>query len=498
MLALLRWFWDRLLALFGLVLPMLGWAGAGLRSSVAFWIFHALLMLAILGGLGWLNDRLDLPRYLRAPTGWLAYVWLPALFLLLYVNLWLGHWLRVLLRAGARPSPFPDIDAAWADVLAALDRAGLDLARVPLFLALGRPQAGGDPLFAASGLNLSPMGAEAAAVRVFAGPVGVFVYAPDCTLTGGLAEWAGQQTAHPFSGDGEPSPSPTGGPGGLPSLLAPADEAGDPDPPQAPVVPPLTKDAAEMARRTARLRHLCRLLSRTRRPYCPVNGVLVLVPAACTQSDASGGMAGLVVGQDLRTLAGELQLLCPVLGVVCDGEQLPGFTDLLRALPAGKRGQRFGRRLPYAPRLAPAERAALVADSVRWVCREVAPRLAYRVMPAATPDAGGSASLVRLTTELFRRQEVTARLFAQAFGSDEVGPVWAGGCYLAATGARPQERGFLADLFSQLVESQNLVAWTREGRATETALRVRAAVGYGLLLLVCGGVAWLTWTTFWP
>src|SRR5262249_27570396 len=36
----------------------------------------------------------------------------------------------------------------------------------------------------------------------------------------------------------------------------------------------------EHARQTARLQHLCRLMVRDRRPECPLNGILVLVPFA--------------------------------------------------------------------------------------------------------------------------------------------------------------------------------------------------------------------------
>ena len=490
---LLRWVGGKLLAGVRLVLPMLGRAAGGLLSRTAFWVAHAVLIVAILVGLGWLNRYLDLPRYLTAPTGWLAKLWLPLLFLILYVNLWLGYWLWALLRPGSAPSPFPDIDTAWAEVLAALDKAGLDLNRVPLFLVLGRPRAGAGPMFRASGLALNPLGpTDAAAVRAFAGPTGVFLLAPDCCLTGGLAEWAASNAelglrnveSKPENGSGRDSAIhiPNSVLGGFPSLSAPPPEPFEEPTSVEPPLPSLTKNPAELDRLSARFRHLCGLIVRTRRPYCPVNGVLALVPEACTRGDGEAGLAALLVGRDLRAIDDELQVRCPVVGVVCDAEQVPGFPDLIRRLPAEKRGQRFGRRLPYAPRLAPAERAKLVEESVRWVCRELVPRLTYRVADINASDEGEN--LVLLSAELFRRQERLARLFGSAFGSDDVGPVWAGGCYLAGTGLAADQSGFLADVFGQMIDGQNLVAWTPAGRASDAALRRRTRAGY----LVVAGV----------
>lgn len=492
---LLRWLGGKLLAGVRLVLPMVGRAAGGLWSRTAFWVAHVVLVVAVLVGLGWLNAYLDLPRYLRVPVGWLARVWLPALFLLLYVNLWLGYWLWRLLRPGAAPSRFPDIDEAWAGILTALDRAGLDLTRVPLFLVLGRPRSGTEPMFRASGQVLNPMGpTDPDGVRAFAGPAGVFLLAPDCSLTGGLAAWADRlPDISPDDGPAPTTPSIPGHPAGssIPSLLAPPPEPVDEAAATEPPLPPLTKNPAELDRLAARFRHLCGLIVKTRRPYCPVNGVLALVPEACTRTDDTAGLASLLVGRDLRLAAESLEVRCPVVGVVCDMEHLPGFTELVHSLPADRRGQRFGRRLPYAPRLTPAERREVVADSVRWVCRELVPRLTYRVATGPGVAAEAGENLVLLSAALLRRQELLARLFGSVFGSEEVGPVWAGGCYLAGTGRGTDQAGFLADIFSQLVEGQSLVAWTPAGRSADASLHRRAAAGYLLVALAAAGTVGL-------
>ena len=50
--------------------------------------------------------------------------------------------------------------------------------------------------------------------------------------------------------------------------------------------PQIMKNAPEVERCSARLRHLCRLIVRDRRPYCPANGILFLVPFAGAASGA--------------------------------------------------------------------------------------------------------------------------------------------------------------------------------------------------------------------
>ena len=49
---------------------------------------------------------------------------------------------------------FPDIDAAWAEALKALDQAGIDLSAAPLFVVLGQSQGSEESLFAAAQLPL--------------------------------------------------------------------------------------------------------------------------------------------------------------------------------------------------------------------------------------------------------------------------------------------------------------------------------------------------------
>src|ERR1700687_2916136 len=108
---LLKWVWGGIKGLAKLCFPVFAKArdlrhpGPRLR-----WVFRLLVLAAILVLLGFLNDWADLERVLRAPLPILRRVWLPLLFLLIYLMSWLSWWLWELLTAERGVSEFPDID----------------------------------------------------------------------------------------------------------------------------------------------------------------------------------------------------------------------------------------------------------------------------------------------------------------------------------------------------------------------------------------------------
>jgi len=90
--------WNRFRQVLGLVLPFFSKArdfkgvGAQFRN-----VLHVLMVVGILVGLAVINYVFDLDKVLRAPWEWLRRLWLPLLFLLVYVLSWLGWWLWKLL-----------------------------------------------------------------------------------------------------------------------------------------------------------------------------------------------------------------------------------------------------------------------------------------------------------------------------------------------------------------------------------------------------------------
>ncbi|MCE9562680.1 MAG: hypothetical protein K8U57_11595 [Planctomycetes bacterium] len=492
MLTFLRWIWSKVVAFFGLLIPI-GESARGARSTL-FWALHVIVLVAVLVALGWANQRFDLIRYIEAPTEWLAHVWLPLLALILYANAWAAIWLWRLLRPVARPSAFPDIDAAWFAAVEAAERAGVPFDRLPVFLIIGRPRGGDAALFEAARAKATEYAAAGdPPVRLFASKDAFFVAADECSLLGGLAGWA-SATA---DADDAPADDPAADTiaDQFPTLAAAADA-----PPDAEVAPPvavpLAKDPARIALLTARFRHLCGLIRGTRRPLCPVNGILVLIPEACTRSPALANQAGFFAAEDLRTAAEVLQVRCPVVGVVCDAEQIPGFSEFLARVPVARRKQRLGRKLPYVARLSVADRAGLIVESVRWQTTTLVPRLVYRVMPSVTEPAA-NAKLFQLAVAIHARTDAIVRLFTRVLAPEQNEAVLPGGCFFAATGVGPERQGFLTDVLAQLQDGQNFVAWTAAGRAEETATARRTALGYAFIVLMTAAVFGLA-LLWWP
>ena len=56
----------------------------------------------------------------------------------------------------------------------------------------------------------------------------------------------------------------------------------------------LLRDTEEVERLAACLRHRCSLIGRDRRPFTPLNGILLVIPAAAGASDAAA-RAGLAL-----------------------------------------------------------------------------------------------------------------------------------------------------------------------------------------------------------
>src|SRR5690606_9966766 len=90
-----------------------------------------------------------------------------------------------------------------------------------------------------------------------------------------------------------------------------------------------------------------RLIQQTRRPYCPINGVICLIPLAATAGDAEANQTAVLLQRDLDTLRDVFQLKAPLYTMVCDLEQAPGCRDLLERFPHEQRHRRLGALLPH-------------------------------------------------------------------------------------------------------------------------------------------------------
>jgi hypothetical protein len=252
-------------------------------------------------------------------------------------------------------------------------------------------------------------------------------------------------------------------------------------------------DASTIEEQTARLRYLCRLIARDRLPYCPINGLLVLIPFAATDSSQDATDTGDVIGRDLAGARSALGLHCPVLSVLCDMESAPGFTEFVAQFSSRERVRRMGQRCPLVPVIEPTRKVeGILRDLAYWLCTGFMRLWLYQKCQLEKP-AGKSleevfainSSLFLLLKEMHERQDHLARILEAGFTRHA--PVdWLlfGGCYLAATGSDAQHnQAFMNGVLERLVEGEACVYWTEDVLRQEARLQGWINAGWGILVV---------------
>jgi hypothetical protein len=533
--ALIAKIWNGVRQLIGLILPFFARARDLRNVGPQFRkVLHVLLVVAILVVLGVIHYLLDLGRLLPTAGLLLRNLWLPFLFLLVYVLSWLGWWLWKLLQPEAEASDFPDIDAAWEEGLSAVNEAGIDLTEAPLFLVLGRPAAPEEALFAAAQLQLTVKQAPRrgdAPLHVYANRDGIYVTCAGASLLGRqaaiLCEGGGPVPAGGGAqdgGEGQPDPFKTLQPRGvmkeMQEILARAHREGrqptehEQEELRALVAreqaehgspaasrPQLLRNPPEVERLTARLKHLCRLIVRDRRPFCPANGLLVLVPYAGADSDEDANQTAAICHQDLAAVREVFQIHAPVFALIGDLEKAPGFPEFLQRFPEDQRQRRLGQRFPLVPDVAPDKLSPALDSAVQWISQALFPTWVYKLLRVErssqdmTGVVRGNTRLYLLMSEMRERQKRFSRILTRGLLLDAPGPLLFGGCYVAGTGADPvKEQGFVAGTFRRLTENQNYVSWTDEALVQETDYRRLSTYGYislGIFTVVLIGLGYL-------
>jgi hypothetical protein len=248
----------------------------------------------------------------------------------------------------------------------------------------------------------------------------------------------------------------------------------------------LRKSADDIALATSRLRHLCNLLSSRRRPYCPINGVLVLLPFAAANSEVAANQAGAFLERDLEVLRDSLEVQCPLFVMVCDLEHVPGCRELLQRFPEEQRHRRLGLKLPPVPLSEIEQRPAMIEEAVEWICTKLTPTLVLRLLQVdrTGPEAedqqlNGNSRLYDFLYQLRERHHLLARAVCRCVRGTG-GRTWQfGGCFLGATGSdRQAEQGFVTGLFPSINELQDCVSWAPNALVEDARARRYSRLGY--------------------
>jgi hypothetical protein len=496
-------------SVFFLAFPMFDSAERARGGDAALrWLARVLLVGGFVAILALLNqwERLGLWNVVQPTAPWFARrFWLPILAMCLYAIFWLGWWLYRLFNIDIEPvgSEFPDIDRAWDQAVDALGRADIALDTAPLFLLLGWPSATEDDFFRAAGIK-GPVrqvpGDPAAPLHVTANRDGVWLTCAGACLLGqfhdensaaGVLEEAmatmAEDAADPFKTMGM-------GAAGAATLRIEDFQA---TVKQAQARTPRKRRIEDSDQHLARLRHLCRLIIRDRRGFCPINGVLMTVPIGIDARSDLGDVAD-ACRMDLTTVFDIFRMRCPVLALVSGLEQVPGFSELIARLPPEQVRKRMGQRFPLVPDATAAEVPDKVQDSIEVVSGNLFPSMIHTMFQVEAKGVEDVDEVLRSNCQLFRllqaiveRGERVARLVKDCIPSLRGEPLMFGGCYFAGTGhdAATQQAFASGVLMRMIKEDQDSVTWTDEAMDSDAAAaRLAGRLRIALILIITLGV----------
>ena len=462
---LLQWIGSGLKWLLGAIVTPL----AGLRKQRGFWRYvryavHAVAVLLALTGLAWINYYFELDCVLRTPLPLLRYVWLPVMFALGYSLLWLGWYVCRAMLCDDTRSEFPDLDQAWSEAMNSVRKAGIDVARTPLYLMIGKPRGSVNDLMRAARVPLvtPPTPAESSnpPLQVFANREAIYVSCPEGSLLGRQAalfatapEIAGGPitsiAAKPAADDQAvnddvaleefPYEGTDGEAGGtalataaavkretavaaaglslveerVAQLVAEYDSAtladfgpemaatAQLDPITLDLTAALLREPEEIELLLRRLEHVCHLIREERHPFVPVHGVLTLLPAVASDCETASHHLGELVRRDLEAIQGVIETRCPRVAIVCDLEQSPGAESLLGRFPAEQRHRRLGTRLLEHHAGQHSAGEDAIEHSLEWLRESLLTPLTYRLMESP-PPAGSERETVQGNIGLYR------------------------------------------------------------------------------------------------
>jgi hypothetical protein len=513
----------------GMVFPLFSQAKEVRRlGPVLRWVIRAVLIAGILYGAYWLSRRYNLESVLGDAPGPLKPYWLSILVGFIIALTWLGWYVWKLLAPEALEADHPDIAKAWEEINAAMRQQGIGWSDAPLFLMIGRTTGGEEALFRAAQMPFqvqqAPRRAEAP-IHVYASRDAIFVSCPGASLLGKHAALLGgeidpslQQSAEGVVTGGPEDADeifktmqPRGNAKEVVEILEEARLRGR-SPGQLTEEEKhqlrlrsrkphgsLLKNREQIEYHTSRLRYLCRLIAQERRPYCPINGIMVLVPFSATDSDEDANDTGLICQRDLGTARAALQINCPVFAMVTDLEGVPGFGEFIERFPEDQRQRRVGQRFPLVPDVEPAQGPAKVEEAVRWICQSLVPTWAYKLFAheggGVTLDAAvrGNIKLYRMMSHVRERSRRLGRVVMRAVTPEQGEALLFGGCYVAGTGRESSRQAFIPGVFRRLLEEQDNITWTRDALAEEAGSHRYTQAGYislGVLTVVAGVVAY--------
>jgi hypothetical protein len=316
---------------------------------------------------------------------------------------------------------FPDLDAAWKEILIQLSQARIDPSRQQLFLLLAPTE------------SLAASVADAARLQLFArapaspeAPIHCYAVADALLLSCAGASALGRQ-----------------------------DQEG-----------------------TARLEYLCRLIAAQNPELPTVRGVAVLLPFEwAIDPDSLRQVAA--VRDDLQTIRSAFKVRCPTLAVFCIRESLPGFHEFAARMPGNLRQSRCGFSVPSSQNLS----RTVIRHGLVWIIQWFQ-SWSLNLMVQDPHNKDGNNRLLNMNAVFRRNKGYLVSLLETALTMhQQTEPVLLRGCYFVACGPDTGKHAFAAGLLrgpkSKLLADHTQATWSQDADRLDRVYR-RAAWGLAL------------------
>ncbi len=249
----------------------------------------------------------------------------------------------------------------------------------------------------------------------------------------------------------------------------------------------LSKEELQLNRR--RLEYFCQLLVEQRGSYCPLNGLLQVIPLRWTQSNAYEPLMA-AVGHDVQSMHDSLHLQFPVVCLHVGLEELTGLAEFIergKELDSRFRDSRAGSRFPGGLAIDDKTASWVIERGMIWFRDWVYAEFAKNL---ASPK---NRQLYQFLCALSLRRERLVRELKTAVG-DSRQPVRLTGCYFSATGPDAPRQAFVQGVMQRLMSEQNDVAWQPEWRSRDRRYLWLATVLSFVTLAVFSIDIYFIWT----
>jgi type VI secretion system protein ImpL len=324
-------------------------------------------------------------------------------------------------EATAAATVYPDVDAAWDEVLLRLDRARIDPASQSVVLLLAPEEDWAGALVRSAGLQVFAQGPDTSA------PVHAYAVSEGVLLSASGASAFGTQVS-----DGP-----------------------------------------------ARLEYLGRRLAESNPECPPLRAVAVVFPIPWSGQPDSVKWAT-AIRDDLQALRRSLKVNCPVFALFTEMHSAPGFDEFLTRMPAALRQSRCGFAVPGSREFS----GDLVQNGLAWMSGWFHGWV-LNLMAEDVLNQSGNQRLFLIDQEFRRYRKRLRSIVEAAFSTPRgAEPVLFRGCYFSATGAGPDEQAFSAGLLrgprGRVFSEHAATRWTEQAERDDRAYR-RAALGVGVI-----------------